>query len=93
MLEDVDRMWVIMAECIRRSASEVLGMSRGCLGRRRGVSWWSVEVLEKVKAKQVAFKRMLGNISEEDRYEFLAQYKLSKNATKQVVAKAKDGAF
>ena len=42
--EDADRMWVSMAACIRCSAFEVLGMSRGWLSRRKGVLWWSVEV-------------------------------------------------
>ena len=54
---------------------------------------WSVKVQEIVKAKQVAFKRLLGNPSGEDRGELLEQYKLAKKAAKQVVAKVKDGAF
>jgi len=41
-----------MAECIQRSAKEVLGISRGSEGRIKGVWWWNEGVKEKVKEKQ-----------------------------------------
>jgi len=40
-----------MAECIRRSASEVLGVAREGSGRMKGAWWWSEEMKGKVKAK------------------------------------------
>jgi len=44
-----------LAQCIRRPAKEVLGVSRGGGGRRSGMWWWSDEVREKVKEKQKAY--------------------------------------
>jgi len=45
---DADAMWEGMAKCIRRSAEEVLGVSRGGGGRQSGAWWWNEEVKEKV---------------------------------------------
>jgi len=50
--EDVDSMWRAMADCIRRSAKETLGLSRGGTNRMEGAWWWNEEVKEKVKAKK-----------------------------------------
>ena len=44
-----------MAQCIRLSAKEVLGVSRGGGGRRIGAWWWNEEVREKIKEKQKAY--------------------------------------
>jgi len=49
---DANKMWEEMANCIRRSAKELLGVSRVRSGRMRGAWWWGDEVKEKVKAKQ-----------------------------------------
>ena len=45
--EDVDAMWKGMAQCIRRSAKEVVGVSRVGCSRIKGASWWNEEVKEK----------------------------------------------
>ena len=44
-------MWDGMAQCIRRSAKEVLGVSRKGVGRNNGAWWWNEEVREKIKEK------------------------------------------
>jgi len=49
---DANKIWEGMAECIRKSAREVLGVSRGGNGRMKGAWWRSKEVKEKVKPKQ-----------------------------------------
>ena len=48
---DSNRLWEEMAECIRRSAREVLGVAREESGRMKGAWWWSEELKVKVKAK------------------------------------------
>jgi len=52
--EDADSMWEAVADCIRRSATETLGLSRGGGNRMEGAWWWNEEVKEKVKAKKEA---------------------------------------
>ena len=49
---DSNKIWEEMTECIRRSAMEVLGVTRKGSGRMEGAWWWSDEVERKVKAKQ-----------------------------------------
>jgi len=48
---DTNRIGEKMAECIRKSAWKVIGVSRGGSGRMEGAWWWSEEVKVKVKAK------------------------------------------
>ena len=47
-------MWELITRCIRRSAKEVLGISRGGRGKLKGAWWWNKEVKQKVKEKQNA---------------------------------------
>ena len=56
---DSSKIWEDMEDCIRRSAREVLGVSRERSGRMKGPWWWSEEVKGKVKAKQEKFKACL----------------------------------
>ena len=39
--EDSDMMWEAMADCIRKSAKEILGASRRGSNRMRGAWWWN----------------------------------------------------
>jgi len=55
LVGDADVMWEGMAQCIQRSAKEVLGVSRGGGGIRSGSWWWNEEVREKFKEKQKAY--------------------------------------
>jgi len=48
---DSSRIWEEMAESIRTSTREVLGVSREGHRRMKGVWWWSEEVKGKVKEK------------------------------------------
>jgi len=50
--EDTDKMWEAMADCIRKSAKEILGMYRRGGNKVKGVWWWNEEVKEKVKEKK-----------------------------------------
>jgi len=60
-------MWEAVADCIRRSAKETLGLSRGGGIRMEGAWWWNEEVKEKVKAKKEAYAEFMGSSSEEER--------------------------
>jgi len=59
--EDADSMWESVADCIRRSAKETLGLSRGGGSRIEGAWWWNEEVKEKVKAKKEAFAEFMSS--------------------------------
>ena len=51
--------WEEMAECIRKSVREALGVYKEGSGRMKGAWWWSEEVKGKVKAKQEKYKALL----------------------------------
>jgi len=65
LLEDADAMWEGMTQCIRKSAKEVLGTSKGGGGRIRGAWWWNDESKEKVKEKQSAYATLSPSAFEE----------------------------
>ena len=67
-----------MADCIQRSAREVLGVSREGSGRIKGAWRWSKEVKGKVKAKQEKYKAFMESGTEEEIEFNKVQYKTAK---------------
>jgi len=86
-------MWEGMTQCIRRSAGEVVGVSRGGGGRKVGTWWWNEEVREKVKEKQKAYAALSSCTSEEEKGERDPTYKDAKKLAKKAVAIANNNAY
>jgi len=82
-----------MAECIQRSAKEVLGVSKGGSGKTEGAWWWSEEVKEKVKPKQEKYEALMGDRKDEEKEANKVQYRLAKREVKKAVAVAKTNAY
>ena len=82
-----------MAPCIRRSAKEVLGVSRGGGGRRSRTWWWNEEVRVKVKERQKAYAVLSSCTSEEEKGVREALYRDAKKVAKKTVAVAKNNAY
>jgi len=82
-----------MAECIRRSAKEVSGVSRGGSARMEGAWWWSEEAKEKVKAKQEKYKALMGSRTDEEKEANKVQYRMAKREAKKAVVVAKTKAY
>ena len=82
-----------MAEYIRRSAREVLGISREGSRRMEGAWWWSEEVKGKVKEKQKKFKALMESRTYEEVESHKVQYKIAKREAKKAVAVAKNNAY
>lgn len=53
-------------------------MSKGGSGDRRDVRWWNDEVKERVRAKQVAYAKLMGSNTEEEKETNGASYKIKK---------------
>ena len=64
--KDIEVAWEELKEGILRSAVEVCGESRARRERRR-TAWWSKEVQEAVRAKKLAYRKLLNQGSEEAR--------------------------
>jgi hypothetical protein len=54
--EDADDMWLKMATCVRKVASEVFGMSRGGKQEAKDTWWWNDEVQRAIKEE--CYKRL-----------------------------------
>jgi len=78
-----------MADCIRRSAKEVLGASRRGGNRMKGVWWWNEEVKEKVREKKEAYADFVNSEKDGEREVNRARYKAAKKVVKRAVAVAK----
>ena len=50
-----------MAECIRKSAKEILGTSRRCGNKMKGAWWWNEEVKEKIRDQKKAHADFMNN--------------------------------
>jgi len=91
--EDSSRIWEEMADCIRRSAREVLGVFREGNGRMKGAWWWSEKVKGKVKAKQEKFKALMESRTDEELEFNKVHYKTAKKEAKKAVLVAKNNAY
>ena len=54
LIGDSNRIWEKMADCIKRSAREVLGVTREGSRKMKGAWWWS----EEVKGKAVSYTHL-----------------------------------
>jgi hypothetical protein len=85
---NVDDMWLKMATCVRKVASEVFGVSRGGKKEVKETWWWNDEVQRAIKEKE-CFKRLHFNKSATN----IEGYRLAKRSAKRAVSVAKDQAF
>jgi len=92
-VEDADTMWEVMAECIRRSAKEILGNSRTGGSRINGVWWWNEEVKQKVNDKKEACTTFVNSETDEEKEISRVRYKDAKMVVKKAVAVAKSMAY
>jgi len=86
-------MWEAVADCIRSSAKETLGLSRRGGNRMEGAWWWNKAVKEKIKAKKEAYAEFMSSNSEEEREQKKIGYKAAKKVARKAVVVAKSQAF
>ncbi|XP_070008678.1 uncharacterized protein [Nicotiana sylvestris] len=90
---DTNTMWSTTADCIRKAAREVLGISSGRTGRHKGNWWWNAVVQDKVEAKKVAYLRFVGSSGEKEKRANSERYKVARKEVKMAVMEAKITAF
>jgi hypothetical protein len=86
---DVDDMWLKMATCVRKVASEVFGVSRGGKKEVKETWWLNEEVQRAIKKKKECFKRLHLDKSATN----IEGYRLVKRSAKRAVSVAKGQAF
>jgi hypothetical protein len=86
---DIDDMWLKMATCVRKVASEVFGVSRGGKQEVKETWWWNDEVQRAIKEKKECFKRLHLDKSATN----IEGYRLAKRSVKRAVSVAKGQAF
>ncbi|KAG2644715.1 hypothetical protein PVAP13_2KG375891 [Panicum virgatum] len=87
--EDADDMWLKMATCVRKVASEVFGVSKGGKQEGKDTWWWNDEVQRAIKEKKECFKRLYLDKSAAN----IEGYKLAKRVAKRAVSVAKGKAY
>ncbi|KAG2640605.1 hypothetical protein PVAP13_2KG106416 [Panicum virgatum] len=87
--EDVDDMWLKMATCVRKVASEVFDMSRGGKQGGKDTWWWNDEVQRAIKEKKQCYKLLHLDKNTAN----IEGYKLAKRAAKRAVSVAKGKAY
>ncbi|XP_070047370.1 uncharacterized protein [Nicotiana tomentosiformis] len=67
--------------------------SAGVSGERKGDWWWNEVVQGKMKAKKVAYLKLVWSISEEERRACMERYKVARKEAKLAVTEAKTAAY
>nr|XP_009787873.1 PREDICTED: uncharacterized protein LOC104235760 [Nicotiana sylvestris] len=75
------------------ASREVLGVSKGFSGRHQGDWWWNDTVQGKVEVKKVAYAKLAGSTSEEERSANRERHKVARKEAKLAVTEAKNAAF
>ena len=83
--QSIEEAWVEVKEAVLRSAVEVCGVSK-VRGKRHRSAWWSKEVQDAVRAKKLAYNRMLS----QDTIETSQAYKDAKKEARNSIRKAKN---
>ncbi|XP_070023301.1 uncharacterized protein [Nicotiana sylvestris] len=90
---DTNTMWSTTADCIKKAAREVFGISLGRTSRHKGDWWWNAVVQDKVEAKKAAYLRFVGSSGEEEKRANSERYKVARKEAKMAVMEAKTTAF
>jgi hypothetical protein len=72
-------MWVKMATCIRKVASEVFGVTKGSNSESKDTWWWAEDVQKAIKEKKECYRSAVN----------IESYKVAKKTAKRVVSEAK----
>ncbi|XP_075103635.1 uncharacterized protein LOC142178209 [Nicotiana tabacum] len=86
-------MWSTTANYVMEASREVLGVSKGFSGRHQGDWWWNDTVQGKVEVKKVAYVKLAGSTSEEERSANRERHKVARKEAKLAVTEAKNAAF
>ncbi|XP_063941331.1 uncharacterized protein LOC135149533 [Daucus carota subsp. sativus] len=91
--DDVDQMWIRMADLIRGVARRTLGVASGIAKEQRESWWWNDDVQAKVQFKNGCFLEFMSCPEGPDRHIKRELFKLAKRMAKQAVAEAKTKAY
>ncbi|PWZ22060.1 Craniofacial development protein 2 [Zea mays] len=87
--KDANNMWVKMATCIRKVASEVFGVTKGSRGEPKDTWWWTEDVQKSIKEKKECYRSSFHDRSAIN----IERYKVAKKTAKGTVSGAKGRAY
>jgi hypothetical protein len=87
--EDANNMWVKMATCIRKVASEVFVVIKGSRGEPKDTWWWTEYVQKAVKEKKECYRSLFHDRSTVN----IERYKVAKRTAKRAVSETKGQAY
>ena len=86
---DANSIWEKMATCIRKVASEVLGVTKGSGCDSKDTWWWNEDVQKAIKEKKECYKRLYHDRCANN----IEKYKVAKKPIKRAVSEAKGRAY
>ena len=82
-------MWEKMATCVRKVASEVLGVTKGSGCDSKDTWWWNEDVQNAIKEKKECYKRLYHDRCANN----IEKYKVAKKTAKRAMSEAKGRAY
>ncbi|XP_070040420.1 uncharacterized protein [Nicotiana tomentosiformis] len=79
--------------CIRVTAREVLGVTKGSPGGHKGDWWWNGEVQGNVETKKAAYLKPVESANKEEKRTYRECYRKAKKEAKLAVTTSKNAAF
>jgi len=86
---EANRMWEEMANCVRKVATEVFGVTRGNKREPKDTWWWNEDVQKAIKEKKECYKCLHHHRSEDN----IQKYKAAKKNAKKAVSEARGRAY
>jgi hypothetical protein len=90
---DANSMWMKMATCIRKVASEEFGVTKGGKHETKETLWWNEKMQNAIKEKKECFRRMHLDRSVDNVERYKVAKKIAKRTVSEVRGQMYDGLY
>jgi len=91
--DDANNMWINMTSCIRKIATEELGVTRGGRRETKDTWWWNENVQKAIKEKKECFRRLHLDRTAANKERYKAAKKTAKRAVSEARGRMYEGLY